>query len=91
MTGFNQYQGSGDTSCSGMLCNLDLNIVQHDEDTAARVALNFNIALRPLSSRLLESLRQCYLAQEELIITDKIAIHCSEQTAVHLYTPEQTF
>ncbi|KAG6109287.1 hypothetical protein E4U31_006987 [Claviceps sp. LM219 group G6] len=86
ITGFNQYQGSGDTSCSGMLCDLDLNIVQHDEDTAARVAL-----ILPYDYCPLESLRQCYLAQEELIITDKIAIHCSEQTAVHLYTPEQTF
>ncbi|KAG6122210.1 hypothetical protein E4U14_008206 [Claviceps sp. LM454 group G7] len=64
------YQGSGDTSCSGMLCDLDLNIVQHDEDTAARVAL-----ILPYDHCPLESLRQCYLAQEELIITDKIAIH----------------
>lgn len=65
MTGFNQYQGSGNTSCSGMLCDLDLNIVQHDEDTAAKVAL-----ILPYDHCPLESLRQCqcYLAQEEWII-----------------------
>ncbi|KAG6055396.1 hypothetical protein E4U32_006321 [Claviceps aff. humidiphila group G2b] len=92
MTGFNQYQGSGNTPCSGMLCDLDLNIVQHDEDTAARAQGCLNIALRPLSSRVTSTVSVLLqdLAQEELIITDKIAIYCSEQTAVHLYTPEQT-